>query len=100
MSGGVLVWNELRARGIEKWEKGQKEHGGNLLRKPVLAEALSEMLDGAAYLLVLEKQHARALLNLDMLLGLSNEDISSDARRIVQNAANLLRFGNEQGDIS
>ena len=100
MSGGVLVWNELRARGIEKWNRGQLEHGGNLMRKPVLAEALSEMIDGAAYLLVLEKQHARALLNLDMLLGLNEEDISAEARRIVQNAAYLLRFGNEQGDPS
>lgn len=42
-----------------KYDKGQKEHGGNMWEKPgMLAHAIEEMLDLAAYLYTLDEQIA------------------------------------------
>ena len=64
MSNGTLVWNEARDRGLEKWQRGQLEHGGDLYRKPTLDEAIDEAIDLIPYLLI-HRSHVRiAILHL------------------------------------
>lgn len=76
--------------GLAKWERGQKEHGGQLDRKPVLHEAYDEALDMVCYLGVLRRQHARAKALLADALANQNWDS-------VERAFNILRLGNEEG---
>ncbi len=85
------VWEEARVLGISKWEKGQKEHGGTLARKPVMHEAIAEVLDLVSYLFVLRRQVSLAKARLADAL--ANNDMAS-----VESAFNLLHFGNEEGE--
>ena len=32
MSEAILIWDELKARGVVKWDAGIAEHGGELSR--------------------------------------------------------------------
>jgi hypothetical protein len=84
------IWNEARSRGLAKWRKGQLEHGGDLTRKPVLEEAIAEAVDQMAYLLVLKRQVTFARLLLA-------DALATGSRDSVQQAANLLEFGNPEG---
>lgn len=97
MSGGVLIANEARELLLAKWEKGHREHGGDLFRKPVLHEAIEEAVDQIAYLLVERRQKARVAVLLAEALELAG-DLPPAVHDRIRAAFNLVTFGNAEGD--
>lgn len=59
------VINATAAEILEKYERGQREHGGNLWRKPQAANLVEEALDQVVYAMTLRGQH-RELRRLAM----------------------------------
>lgn len=95
MSNGTLVWNEARDRGLEKWQRGQLEHGGDLYRKPTLDEALDEALDLIPYLFIHRAHVHRAVAQLKAIDLRSLPPAAGDA---ILAAVNLLEAGNAEGE--
>ena len=97
MSNGTLVWNEARDRGLEKWQRGQLEHGGDLYRKPTLDEAIDEAIDLIPYLLV-HRSHVRiAILHLKAI---DLRALPPEAGDAILAAVNLLEHGNVEGETA
>jgi hypothetical protein len=91
MSGAALIWDELKERGIEKWEAGIKEHGGELSQKPCLEESIFELIDFAHYLLTHRNQIAMAKIYL-------RECVATGSRDSAIAALNILETGNAKGE--
>lgn len=73
-----------------KYDQGQRAHGGNLSRKAVLGEAMSEVVDLAVYLETIFDQ--AALLEKLLSKGIREHDWVS-----VIKARNVLTHGNPEG---
>ena len=91
MSEAALIWDELKERGVVKWDAGAAEHGGELSRKPCLEELIPELIDFAHYLLTHRNQVAKAKLYL-------RECISTGSRDAAIAALNILETGNADGE--
>ena len=97
MSNGTLVWNEARDRGLEKWQRGQLEHGGDLYRKPTLDEAIDEAIDLIPYLLI-HRSHVRiAILHLKAIDLRTLPPAAGDA---ILASIHLLELGNVEGETA
>ena len=86
----LAVADNLSTRLVNKYLDGQREHGGRLWRKPVLAFAIEEIIDLPVYMLTLEEQLAdvRRLLGLAMVGG---------NMTYVRQALDILETGNADG---
>lgn len=91
MSEAILIWDELKARGVVKWDAGIAEHGGELSRKPCLEEAIPELIDLVHYMMTHRNQVARAQMYL-------RECISTGRRDAAIAALNILETGNAEGE--
>lgn len=78
------VCGELHAELRGKTHSGQRKHGGDVTRKPMLYQARDESLDMAFYLHVLCRQHEEAIALL------------RSGR--VEQALNILEHGNVEGE--
>lgn len=83
-----------------KYERGQREHGGRLWRKPQLERLTDEVLDLAVYTFTLRDQHQRAIEELRKGLNARTDQfayayVCDGARR----ALNILTKGNPDGDF-
>lgn len=97
MPNGTLVWNEARDRGLEKWERGQLEHGGDLYRKPTLDEAIDEALDLIPYLFIHRAHKQRAVAHLREI---DLRTVPPAAADNILAAVNLLERGNVEGETA
>lgn len=97
MPNGTLVWNEARDRGLEKWERGQREHGGDLYRKPTLDEAIDEAIDLIPYLFIHRAHVRRALVHLKAIELRLLPPAVGDA---ILAAINLIERGNVEGETA
>lgn len=79
---------------VSKYIEGQRIHGGQLWRKPVLHEAIAEAVDMFTYLHVLADQAGHALRLLDEYA----ERCTLPPE--IAGARNLLRYGNVEGERS
>lgn len=95
MPNGTLVWNEARDRGLEKWERGQLEHGGDLYRKPTLDEAIDEAIDLIPYLFI-HRAHVRCAAQ--HLKGIDLRGLPPGDALAIVSAVNLLEAGNAEGE--
>lgn len=95
MSNGTLVWNEARDRGLDKWKAGEREHGGDLYRKPTLEEAIDEAIDLIPYLMVHRGHVNRALMYLK---GIDLRAVPPAVGDSIVAAVNLLELGNAEGE--
>lgn len=87
---GRALAERFAARMMWKYGQGQMAHGGNLARKPVLGEAMSEVVDLAVYMETIFEQAATALHLLNV--GIKGHDWVS-----VLKARNVLTHGNPDG---
>lgn len=88
----ALVLDTLSDELPTKYMQGQREHGGNLWRKPVLDFMGEEVLDMVVYYDVLRRQN-------DLLKQLCREGMagSSDSYQALQSIYNVLTVGNPEG---
>ena len=96
MSGAVLISRQAQQLIHDKYLRGQREHGGDLFRKPVLGEAIEEMVDGLTYLLVEQRQKGRATLLLAEVL--QGERLPPAQHDRILAAFNPRTFGNAEGE--
>ena len=81
----------------EKYENGQKEHGGELWRKPVAGMIGEEIVDQWVYYHVLREQinTVKQLLQKEILRTTNGgEDVSDNLAK----AYNILEYGNPEGE--
>lgn len=81
---------------MEKYMRGQREHGGNLAKKNVLGHLTEELVDAIVYMAVLDEQMAtiRWIANEGYLN--THEDNSEDAFLAIYR---ICEYGNEKGEF-
>lgn len=87
---GRRLADRFASRMVWKYGHGQIQHGGNLARKPVLGEAMSEVVDLAVYM---ETIFDQAGLAIDLL----NKAVKEHDWVSVIRARNVLTHGNQDG---
>jgi len=92
-----LVVNRVSDWVEHKYTAGQREHGGELWRKPVLEHLVEEAVDQSIYLVVLVDQVREATARLYQFLA---DPSDPGASLLVQEAYNILQHGNPEGESS
>ncbi len=86
----VYIADEARKAIFEKYNAGQKEHGGKLWRKVITPHILEEAIDQIVYILTLRDQLRAAESKL--ALGLATRDW-----QMVEEGHSILATGNPDG---
>jgi len=89
------IINEFSTLAKKKYNKGQKEHGGKLWRKPVVNEVMSEAIDFIIYVSTMLKQIETAKTYLKEFLD-EGIQINSSSDKVLY-AFNTLEYGNPEG---
>lgn len=82
-----------------KYEAGQKQHGGKLWRKPMLAHMRAEIVDLVNYFLTHEAQVAQAIEILEKFLVSLHIEPELYSTCNAGRALNVLKYGNEDGEF-
>lgn len=77
----------------EKYERGQREHGGDLFRKSVLPHLVEEVVDLVVYVAVLQEQ----ITKIEMLCELGSVAYEGDKQAFLTAICNLITKGNMEG---
>ena len=92
-----MICARWRGRIKPKYVAGQQEHGGRLWRKPAMDFITEEIADLAVYWDVAMEQQADLKVEVGLALGYC--DPKSPAYKHILRAANILSFGNAEGEV-
>lgn len=95
---GVATW--FNDNFYSKFWKGQEAHGGKIWRKNCIPHLREELVDAVTYLATVEDQYEKATMMLMAALqGKDEPNKDYEDWVLVQNALNVLLFGNADGTI-
>lgn len=90
-AAGIVAW--FTDNFNHKFFAGDKEHGGNIWRKPCTGHLREELIDAITYLSVLEDQQQK----MKVLLGAALVNQTTSDWSLVKEANNFLIYGNAEG---
>jgi hypothetical protein len=97
----LFVANSTAEEIVNKYDKGQEEHGGKLWRKPIMDYIGEEIIDMAIYWSTFKVQW-KELLHIIRYLHLLTLDpqtnTTSEIKALAEKALNLMERGNVEGD--
>lgn len=79
----------------KKYDQGQKEHGGELWRKPVLFFMVEEVVDMAVYMMTILEQVDQIREHCELGMKHTEEEHS---HRLFESIKSILEVGNPEGE--